>query len=224
MNIVEKIKEIKKLNQNQFDYDKFCKMFNFNWSFLSDKDIKTLIESWEISIETTNKDLITNEQILEHINCWSVDVVIWDKLKIYKTPSKWYLDSKNLDDIEFEEITIWDDWFLLQPGQFYLGATIEKISIPSYITWFICGRSSFARLGLQNESAWLIDSNFSGTITYELTNFNTMPVKIYKWQRIAQIYFFLMSSDSEVPYNKKKDSKYQWQIDPTWSMINKDNL
>ena len=113
-------------------------------------------------------------------------------------------------------------YYILQPGEFVLLASKEILNIPNGIIAFVQGRSSIARIGIQTEQAGLIDSGFNGTITFEVYNETKYPIKIYEKMRIAQVYFF-KSQYSEILYgDKRRFSKYQNQIDPTGSLINRD--
>jgi dCTP deaminase len=52
--------------------------------------------------------------------------------------------------------------FVLQPGQFVLGATLEKICLPNDIVGQLTGKSSLARLGVMvHVTAGFIDAGFS---------------------------------------------------------------
>lgn len=211
LTITDKI--IQEDNEKWFvDYDSL----NFHWSWLSDTDLKKLTKAWILKFKTTNADIISDEKIFSHINCGSIDVTLWDTLCVYKW-AKWIIDPKDPESYELEEIKIWEDGYILQPGEFYLWVTNEFIGLPDYIIGHICNKSSIGRMWLIIETAGLIDNSFEWTITLEIVNTNKLPVKVYKWQKIGQIYLFYMSSDSSTPYRLKSDSKYQGQIAPTVS-------
>ena len=59
--------------------------------------------------------------------------------------------------------------FGLHPGEFVLGATLEKFTLPAHLAGRLEGKSSLGRLGLLTHStAGFIDPGFSGHITLEL--------------------------------------------------------
>lgn len=201
------------------------KFFNLNW-VLSDWTIKDFIKLWVIWIETTAPDLVTQDQIMKHINVSTADVTLARDFKRFKSVEWWILDLKDKDkEVEYEEILVeWDEWIVIQPWEFILWRTNEIIDLPSFIDCIIISRSSIARVGLQIESAWYIDALFRWTITLEMVNFNKFPIKVYPWQRIWQFRFEFLDKIPETTYDKKKDSKYQGQIWTTVSWIKKDNL
>lgn len=211
MNITDKIIEQFQTNW-KVNYDSE----NFHGSWLSDRDLRKLTKSWILKFKTTNEEIISDEKIFSHINCGSIDVTLGDTLCVYKG-SKWIIDPKDPESYELVEIKIPDEGYILEPGEFYLGVTNEFIWLPDYIIGHICNKSSIGRMGLIIETAGLIDNSFEWTITLEIVNTNKLPVKVYKWQKIGQIYLFYMSSDSDTPYRLKSDSKYQGQIKPTQS-------
>lgn len=116
-----------------------------------------------------------------------------------------------------------DKAFVVQPGEFVLGVTLEKIKIADDLVARVEGRSSLGRLGIIiHSTAGFIDAGFEGTITLEITNINRMPVALYPGMRVCQLAFEQMTSKAEVPYHKKASSKYQGQLYPEESRIAKD--
>jgi dCTP deaminase len=113
--------------------------------------------------------------------------------------------------------------FIVQPGEFALGVTLEKVSLPDDIVARVEGRSSLGRLGIIiHSTAGFVDAGFSGTITLEITNINRMPVALHPGMRVCQLAFEPMTSPALVPYSKKGTSKYQDQVFPQESRIYKD--
>ena len=55
-----------------------------------------------------------------------------------------------------------------------------------------------------------------------MSNINRIPIKVYPGMRIAQLAFIKQDSPSEVPYWKRKGSKYIKQRGPTPSKIHLD--
>jgi dCTP deaminase len=107
--------------------------------------------------------------------------------------------------------------FVLQPGQFVLAETLECIGLPDNIVATIEGKSSIARLGvtLHQTGGW-IDAGFRGTITLEMANVNSRPVKVYAGMPIGQLVFYT-TERAEFPYFKKADAKYLDQRQATLS-------
>jgi len=69
--------------------------------------------------------------------------------------------------------------FVLHPGEFVLGSTLEIISIPDDLAARLEGKSSLGRLGLLTHStAGFVDPGFSGHITLELSNVANLPITL----------------------------------------------
>lgn len=101
-----------------------------------------------------------------------------------------------------------DEYFVLHPGEFTLGTTLEFFRFPADIAGRIEGRSSLGRLGLQvHATAGFVDPGFEGTLTYELINAGRLPLKISPGLRLGQICFFKVH-DVQVDYMHKKYRKY----------------
>ena len=110
--------------------------------------------------------------------------------------------------------------FVVHPGDFVLGVTLEKVKLPNDIVARVEGRSSLGRLGIiVHSTAGFIDAGFEGTITLEITNINNVPVALYPGMRVCQLAFETMSSPAEVPYGDKKSAKYQGQDMPVESRL-----
>jgi dCTP deaminase len=107
--------------------------------------------------------------------------------------------------------------FVLRPGQFVLAETLECIGLPDNIVATIEGKSSIARLGvtLHQTGGW-IDAGFRGTITLEMCNVNTRPVKVYAGMPIGQLVFYT-TERAQKPYFMKGDAKYLDQRQATLS-------
>ncbi|MFH8513693.1 dCTP deaminase [Streptomyces gelaticus] len=81
------------------------------------------------------------------------------------------------------------DGFELQPGQLYLGHTIEEVGSDTFVP-LLFGRSSVGRLGLFVEiTAPIGDIGFHGQWTLMLSPIR--PLRVYAGMRIGQIMFFV---------------------------------
>ncbi len=127
--------------------------------------------------------------------------------------------SQVIDPYQAETIlngltSITDDSFILGPGQFILGATLERICLPADIVGQLTGKSSLARLGVMvHVTAGFIDAGFShppAQITLEIVNVGARPVKLHAGMPIAQM-VFTRTAICEVPYNAKPNAKYNGQ-------------
>ncbi len=184
---------------------------------LSDRDIKVLLESGELIVEPLDDPEV-------QIQPSSIDLRLSPKFVVFRREKKPYIDPFTDDPLEFTEEVIVSDGepFVIHPGEFVLGATIERVGIPDYIVARIDGRSSLGRLGiLVHATAGFVDPGFFGVITLEITNVNVMPVALYPGMRICQISFDRLSSPADKPYGPGR-GKYWGQTGPIPSRIRRD--
>ncbi|ROR46482.1 dCTP deaminase [Kitasatospora cineracea] len=79
--------------------------------------------------------------------------------------------------------------FVLEPGELYLGHTVEEVGSDTFVP-LLFGRSSVGRLGLFVEiTAPIGDIGFHGQWTLMLSA--TRPLRVYEGMKIGQIMFFL---------------------------------
>ncbi len=114
--------------------------------------------------------------------------------------------------------------FILHPGEFVLGATLERVRLGNDIVARLEGKSSLGRVGLLiHSTAGFVDPGFDGYLTLELSNVANLPIAIYPGMKIGQISFYQLSTDADNPYGSDAaGSKYQGQRGPTPSRIHED--
>ncbi len=112
-----------------------------------------------------------------------------------------------------------DEGFVLHPGEFVLGSTLETITLPDDLAARVEGKSSLGRLGLlTHATAGFVDPGFSGHVTLELSNVATLPIRLWPGMKIGQLCFIRLSSPAQTPYGSAKyGSHYQGQRGPTAS-------
>jgi dCTP deaminase len=186
---------------------------------LSDRDIKRYIIEGKVKVvPEPNWDI--------QLGPASVDFRLGEEVRIFNHHTKPYIDPRNPET--FHNLTQLsyikeEEPFVLQPGQFILGITLEEITMPEDIGARIEGRSSWGRLGLiVHSTAGYIDPGFQGRLTLEISNIGMLPILLYPKARICQIAFETLSSPAEKSYFKKKDSKYFGDKTPEESRIHKD--
>jgi dCTP deaminase len=176
---------------------------------LSDRSIRDEIESGRITIEPFDEDLIQPS---------SVDVRVDRRFRVFHNARYPYIDVRQpMDDLtELVEVS-GDEPFILHPGEFVLGQTLEKVTLPDDLVARLEGKSSLGRLGLLiHSTAGFVDSGFSGNLTLELSNVANLPITIYHGMPIGQISFMRMDGPVERPYGSRETgSKYQGQAEPT---------
>jgi dCTP deaminase len=105
--------------------------------------------------------------------------------------------------------------FILHPGEFVLGSTLERVAIPDDLVARLEGKSSLGRLGLLiHSTAGYVDPGWDGYLTLELSNVANLPITIYPSMKIGQISFFRLTSPADAPYGSA-GNKYQGQRGPT---------
>jgi dCTP deaminase len=109
--------------------------------------------------------------------------------------------------------------FILHPGEFVLGSTLERVRLPDDLVARLEGKSSLGRLGLLiHSTAGYVDPGWDGYLTLELSNVANLPITIYPGMKIGQISFFRLTTQADVPYGSAvRGSKYQGQRGPTAS-------
>ncbi|MCH2189016.1 dCTP deaminase [Candidatus Gracilibacteria bacterium] len=187
---------------------------------LADSEIKRRIQTGEIQVNTEN-----DYDIISQIGPASLDFRLGHTFKYYRRKNQVVIDVRKGVEEKFvgEAYLEKDEAFILHPGDFILGATLESFSIPENLVARCEGRSSLGRLGIViHSTAGFIDPGFSGTITLEMTNINEVPVAIYPGMRIGQLAFETLEGNCDMPYNKRKGSKYMGQKNPEASRIDRD--
>jgi dCTP deaminase len=108
------------------------------------------------------------------------------------------------------------DPFILHPGEFALGCTLETVALDESLAARLEGKSSLGRLGLQAHStAGWVDPGFTGQITLELSNVNTLPIKLRPGMPIGQLCVFRLATPARRPYGHPDlGSRYQGQQGP----------
>lgn len=180
---------------------------------LSDRDIKQELKSGNISIEPLD---------ISDIQPASVDVHLGSNFRIFKNSSHAYIDPTQAQDGLTESIDVEPgQTFVLHPGQFALGTTLECIGVGNDILGKLEGKSTLGRLGLMiHSTAGYVDPGWRGEITLELSNVATLPIVLHPGMKIGQMSFERMSSPAERPYGSKGlGSHYQGQKGATISHV-----
>ncbi len=187
---------------------------------LSDRDIRAAIASGRVVIESRQPELF------RHIHASSMDLHLGNVFKLYEHSKFAVLDPKDPQTFagNMRTITVPEgEAFIVQPGEFVLGVTQERLTVPDDLVVRVEGRSSLGRLGIiVHSTAGFVDPGFQGTITLEISNLNRLPVALYPGMRVCQIAFEQMTSPAEMPYDKKPGSKYQGQELPEESRLSAD--
>lgn len=176
---------------------------------LSDRDIRARVDIGDIELDPFTPEMIQPA---------SIDVRLDRFFRVFNDRQYTYVDPAE-DQGELTEqfsVSEGEPW-ILHPGEFVLGSTLERVHISNQIAARLEGKSSLGRLGiLTHSTAGFIDPGFNGYITLELSNVSPLPVKLWPGMKIGQICFFELSSPAEHPYGSQAlGSHYQGQRGPT---------
>ena len=180
---------------------------------LSDKSIREEIASGGIGIDPFSPD---------DVQPASVDLHLDDKVLVFRNSTAPFIDLRR-DIPELNEMVVIEDDgpFILHPGEFVLGSTLERIRLSDSIVARLEGKSSLGRIGLLiHSTAGFVDPGWDGHLTLELSNVSRLPLTLYKGMPIGQISFQYLSTPAENPYGSKElRSRYQGQTEPTASRM-----
>lgn len=183
---------------------------------LSDRDIKKRLEEGNLVIEDLS---------MKNVSIASVDLRLSGKFRCFRHANLTHIDTLeglNEENMEFIEREFGKP-FIVHPGEFVLGCTIEKIKMPTDLLGRLDGRSSLGRLGLTiHSTAGSIDPGFEGNITLEISNNSTVPIAIYPGKKVCRLTFDTLTSPCDITYDKRESSKYKNQDGPLTSKIEKD--
>ena len=178
---------------------------------LSDRDIKAEIDTERVRLEPYDPGMIQPS---------SIDLRLDKFFRLFDN-HKYPVIDPSLDQPELTRLVevSSDDGFVLHPGEFVLGSTLETVTLPDDLAARVEGKSSLGRLGLMTHAtAGFVDPGFSGHVTLELSNVATLPIILWPGMKIGQLCFFRLSSPAENPYGSAKyGSHYQGQRGPTAS-------
>jgi dCTP deaminase len=90
-------------------------------------------------------------------------------------------------DLARKRFVRFDDKFVLHPGRFVLGTTLEWVRMSNMLAGSIVGKSSLGRHGLIIETAPVVHPGFSGCLTLELANVGEIPIALRPGMEIAQL-------------------------------------
>lgn len=180
-------------------------------SVLSDGTIRRLVEEGRIGIDPWDPDMVQPA---------SVDLRLGPSFRVFHNHRVASIDLADPPSNLTEQVDIDEDTpFVIHPGEFVLGRTLERVRMPDDIVSRIEGKSSLGRLGLiVHATAGFVDPGFEGTLTLEITNLTRVPIKLWSGKPIAQLSFMTLDAPAQRPYGHPDlGSHYHGQIDATES-------
>jgi len=148
----------------------------------------------------------------------SVDLRVDRYFRVFRNDTTPFIDPKLAQEDLTELVEVANEGrFILHPGEFVLGSTLERVALPDDLVARLEGKSSLGRLGLLiHSTAGFVDAGWDGHLTLELSNVANLPIAIYPEMKIGQISFLQMTTPAEHPYGSgAAGSKYQGQRGPT---------
>jgi dCTP deaminase len=176
---------------------------------LSDVTIREELAAGRIIIDPLGDDAIQPSSVDLHVDRY---------FRVFRNDTTPYIDPKQHQEDLTELVEVGEDGaFILHPGEFVLGSTLERVALPDDLVARLEGKSSLGRLGLLiHSTAGFVDAGWDGHLTLELSNVANLPIALYPGMKIGQISFLRMTSAAEHPYGSDTTgSKYQGQRGPT---------
>ena len=160
---------------------------------LSDRTIREEIEAGRIVIDPFDARCVQPS---------SIDLHVDSQFRVFANNRYPYIDVKQ-EQPDLTELveTKPDEAFILHPGEFVLGSTLERVALPDDLVARLEGKSSLGRLGLLiHSTAGYVDPGWDGFLTLELSNVANLPITLYPGMKIGQISFFRLTTEAETPY------------------------
>ena len=135
---------------------------------LSDRSIREAIEAGRIVIDPLGVDCIQPS---------SVDLHVDQYFRLFRNHTSKVIDVREDQEDLTELVDVGPDGpLILHPGEFMLGATIERVKVPEDLVARLEGKSSLGRLGLLiHSTAGFVDAGWDGHLTLELSNVANLP-------------------------------------------------
>ena len=176
---------------------------------LSDGDLRKEIANARLVLEPWDPAMLQPS---------SIDVRLDRYFRVFQNSRYTHIDpAQQQDDLTSAVEPADEEPFVLHPGEFVLGSTLEVVTLPDDIAARLEGKSSLGRLGLLTHStAGFVDPGFSGHITLELSNVANLPITLWPGMKIGQLCLFRLTTPAEHPYGSAiYGSRYQDQRGPT---------
>ncbi len=180
-------------------------MSNTPASVLSDGTILQHVQEGRIKIDPWDPSMVQPA---------SIDLRLGDSFRVFHNHRATAIDLRDPPSNLTEEVVMpQGEAFVIHPGEFCLGRTLEWVQIPNDIVARIEGKSSLGRLGLiVHATAGFCDPGFEGTLTLELNNLTRVPIRLYPGLPIAQLSFMTLDRPAQRPYGSPGlGSHYQGQ-------------
>ncbi len=180
-------------------------------SAISDGTLRRLVDEGRLVVDPWDPDMVQPA---------SIDLRLGDSFRVFSNHRITAIDLREVPPNLTEEVVIEpDEPFVIHPGEFCLGRTLERVELPDDLVARVEGKSSLGRLGLiVHATAGFVDPGWRGTLTLELNNLTRVPIKLYTGLPIAQLSVMALDRPAERPYGSPDlGSHYQGQVAATES-------
>jgi dCTP deaminase len=180
-------------------------------SVLSDGTILRMVADGHIKIDPWDPEMVQPA---------SLDLHLGNSFRVFHNHKITAIDLREPPTNLTEQIKVdVEEPFVIHPGEFCLGSTLERVELPDDVVARIEGKSSLGRLGLiVHATAGFCDPGWKGTLTLELNNLTRVPIRLYAGLAIAQLSFMTLDAPALRPYGDEGlGSKYQGQVEATES-------
>jgi dCTP deaminase len=172
---------------------------------LSDGTIRGLVASGRVRVEPWDETVVQPA---------SIDVRLGSSFRVFHNFRTAAIDLSDPPTNLTELVDVGADGsFVIHPGEFVLGATVEHVELPDDVVARIEGKSSLGRLGLiVHATAGFVDPGFRGSLTLEITNLTRVPIVLWPGRPVAQLSFMAIDAPARRPYGHPDlGSHYQGQ-------------
>ena len=183
---------------------------------LSDRSITEALATGRLTVDPIGENAVQPA---------SLDIRLDRFFRVFRNHRDAYIDIREPAENLTEGIEIAEDEpFVLHPGEFVLGSTVERVTLATDLVARVEGKSSLGRLGLLvHATAGFVDPGWDGQLTLELSNVSTLPIRLYYQMKIGQLSFQNLTTEADRPYGHPDlKSRYQGQTLPTASRIHRD--
>lgn len=180
-------------------------------SALSDGTIIRLINEGRIRVDPWDAAMVQPA---------SIDLRLGRSFRVFHNHRVTSIDLRTPPPGLTEEVVLADhETFVIHPGEFCLGTTLERVELPDDIVARVEGKSSIGRLGLiVHATAGFCDPGWRGALTLEFNNLMRVPIELSPGLPIAQLSFMTLDRPALRPYGDPAlGSHYQDQAGATES-------
>lgn len=171
---------------------------------LSNEDIRHAIRIGDLKVEPFRDEFVRAAGITMHLG-----------EELLKPLPGTVVDVKNRVLPEYKKILITADApYTLQPGEFVLGHTYQRVTVGPSLGFLIEGRSTLARLGLTIvQTAMLVyPGHRNRTVTLELANHGPNPILLYHKMKIARVALFELKTPATELYDDTGKYRHQESV------------